>query len=246
MQYRNYCAFCCGLLLLVSGVAISANATGQTASRASEQADVATSAAQVLHNEMNQPADMRIPQNLLNASRCIAVVPSSLKIGLIVGGSHGNGVVSCRTQSSAWSAPIFFGLTSGSLGAQAGVKTSQFVFLFLDHNSVNQLLSGNFEFGADVDVTAGTLGAQRDVSSRPADVVVYEQKSKGLFAGAEIGGAKYSVDQEANQNVYGKNVNPSDVLQGRLANVNYLSQIKVYPEALQMLAPASQEKELGK
>ena len=69
-----------------------------------------------------------IPSSLLHAAKCIAVVPKLIKAGFIVGGEHGNGVVSCRT-ANGWSAPAFITITGGSVGLQAGGEHQEIVLL---------------------------------------------------------------------------------------------------------------------
>src|SRR5699024_10675363 len=142
-----------------SGVAISADSANSSGSKTTSQAQLANSAAQVLHNAMKQNPTNQIPNNLLDAARCIAVVPSKLKVAVIGGGSHGNGLMSCRTQNDRWSAPVFFEISSGSVGAQIGGKTTQLIFLVMDKNVVDNMLKGNFKFSANIGGTGGTIGA---------------------------------------------------------------------------------------
>ncbi|HEY3620003.1 MAG TPA: hypothetical protein VGK96_24610, partial [Candidatus Sulfotelmatobacter sp.] len=44
----------------------------------------------------NMASSNQIPSSLLKQAKCIAVIPKMTKAGFIVGGKHGNGVVSCR------------------------------------------------------------------------------------------------------------------------------------------------------
>ena len=54
------------------------------------------SSVEVLQAIMATP-DKGIPEEVLNDSKCILVVPNLIKGGFIVGGKHGRGVASCRT-----------------------------------------------------------------------------------------------------------------------------------------------------
>ena len=236
-------AFCGGLVLIFSTLAWGAEPeqAANKPNKAEEHGQVASAAAEVLHNEMSAASDNQIPEDLVSNARCTAVVPSRLKVGLIVGGSHGNGVVSCKTSQSEWSAPAFFELSSGSLGAQAGAKSSQWILLFMDQSSVDNLLEGNFKFGADVGVTAGTVGAQADISTKPAAIVAYRQNSQGLFAGAEIKGTRLQINQDANEEVYGEAVTTRDLLQGS-AEVKASNEVKPFTQALDKFASPTQNK----
>jgi lipid-binding SYLF domain-containing protein len=87
-------------------------------SRTSKAALRAQAAADVL-DEIQGAPDKGIPQEVLGSAECVAVVPSMLKGGFIVGGRYGRGLASCRTPKG-WSAPAFFAVKGGSVGFQIG------------------------------------------------------------------------------------------------------------------------------
>src|SRR5580765_467594 len=64
------------------------------------------SAATVL-DEIQSAPDQGIPEEVLGSAECVAVIPTLLKGGFILGGRYGKGVASCRTPKG-WSAPAFF------------------------------------------------------------------------------------------------------------------------------------------
>src|SRR5262249_43016915 len=74
--------------------------------------------AQVLNDIMATP-DKAIPDKVMDNSKCIAVVPSMLKVAVGFGGQHGKGVATCRT-AKGWSAPAPINITGGSWGLQLG------------------------------------------------------------------------------------------------------------------------------
>jgi SH3 domain-containing YSC84-like protein 1 len=61
-------------------------------------------AADVL-KEIEGAPDNGIPDNILGDAKCVAVIPSMVKVAIGFGGSHGKGVATCRT-ASGWSAPL--------------------------------------------------------------------------------------------------------------------------------------------
>lgn len=180
-----------------------------------EQQSLATEAANVLQKQAQQPENNRIPSALINGAKCIAVFPSVKQAAFIIGGQHGDGVISCRKSGvQGWSdaAPAFYSLSGGSIGLQAGVKSTSLILLFLTQDSVNKILRGNFKFGADLGIVAGPVGYNANIESAPAPVVSY-QTSGGVFAGVSINGSKMSFDEQANQNVYGDQISePRTVL----------------------------------
>lgn len=72
----------------------------------------------VLHEIMAAP-DKGIPEEVLTSAKCIAVIPNMGKGGFIVGGEHGRGVVTCRSENG-WSAPAFISIGGGNFGLPGG------------------------------------------------------------------------------------------------------------------------------
>src|SRR6201995_3574463 len=56
--------------------------------------------------------DKGIPTQILQQATCVGVVPSLKKAAFVVGGSYGQGVVTCRT-GHGWSAPVFIRMAGG-------------------------------------------------------------------------------------------------------------------------------------
>jgi SH3 domain-containing YSC84-like protein 1 len=168
-------------------------------------------AAQVVQN---MTKSNQIPPSLLNRAKCIAVIPRLTKAGLIVGGEHGNGVISCRT-SSGWSAPAFITLSGGSVGLQAGGEHQDIVLLMNDRGE-KELSSGHWDLGAEA-VAAGPTGAsagRTESTGWKAPVLSYAHSS-GAYAGANLEGSKLHADQDTMHNLYGKNASLQSVLSGQ-------------------------------
>src|SRR5258707_14964234 len=91
------------------------------------------SAATVLNEIMSAP-DKGVPEEILGSAKCIAVVPSMLKGGFVVGAAYGKGVATCRTPEapSKWSAPAFFTLEGGSFGLQIGGQAVDLVMVVMN------------------------------------------------------------------------------------------------------------------
>lgn len=170
-------------------------------------------AGQVFREIMDTP-DKGIPKDLLEKAECVAVFPSVIKAGLIIGGRGGRGVASCRTVSG-WSAPAFFNLGGASFGLQIGAQSTDFVMLFMTTKSMNSLLSNEFTLGGDASVAAGPVGRQAGASTDlklNAQILSYS-RSKGLFAGLELKGVVIKPDTDDMRDVYGAGVSAKDVLQ---------------------------------
>src|SRR3984893_3827611 len=122
----------------------------------SKAVDRVQAAADVL-NEIESAPDSGIPQEILSKAECVAVVPSMLKGGFIVGAKYGRGLASCRTPKG-WSAPAFFMTTGGSVGFQIGGQAGDLVMLIMNKDGMQHLLSSKFALGADASVAAGPVG----------------------------------------------------------------------------------------
>lgn len=177
--------------------------------RAAEQSQ---KAARVFNEIMSVP-DKAVPKDLLNKAEAVAVFPSVLKAGLIVGGRGGRGVISRRT-ANGWSAPAFFNLGGGSFGPQIGASSTDFILLFMNEGALKGLLEDKFEMGGEVSIAAGPVG--RDVAASTnltldAQILSYS-RSRGAFAGLELKGVVISPDNDLNQAVYG--MKARDLLMG--------------------------------
>jgi SH3 domain-containing YSC84-like protein 1 len=104
--------------LAVLTAAVLASTMAIAAEEPSEQVKRMDAAATVLDEIMGTP-DKGIPEELLDSAKCVAVIPSMVKIGFVFGGRHGRGIATCRT-ATGWSAPAPFSVTGGSWGLQIG------------------------------------------------------------------------------------------------------------------------------
>ncbi|MDX1944140.1 MAG: lipid-binding SYLF domain-containing protein [Pirellulaceae bacterium] len=147
-----------------------------------------------------------IPAALLAEAHGVAIIPDVIKVGFVVGGQRGKGVVIVREKDGSWRAPTFVTITGGSIGWQAGAQASDIVLVFKTQKSVDGLLTGKFTIGADAAAAAGPVGrrveAATDAQLR-AEIYSYS-RSRGLFAGVSIDGSALQIDDEANAAYYGK------------------------------------------
>src|SRR5215813_1053470 len=90
-------------LLLLVLIAPAALAGG---GKRSDEVQRLRRAAEVFNEIMATP-DKAIPDDLLNRSECVAIVPGLKKGALGFGGKYGKGVVMCRKPDRKWSAPSF-------------------------------------------------------------------------------------------------------------------------------------------
>lgn len=173
-------------------------------------------AANVL-NEVMGEKDKSIPDKIMGDAKCVAVVPSMVKIAIGFGGNHGKGVATCRTDTG-WSAPAPFSITGGSWGLQIGGQAIDLVMLVMNQKGMDALLSSKFKVGADASAAAGPVGRQGEASTdwkMKAEVLTYS-RARGIFAGIDLSGAKISQDQDETRILYGKMVPFATILNGKV------------------------------
>jgi lipid-binding SYLF domain-containing protein len=228
-MFRTATVVC--LMLAVSTTVAHA----QTQKNLEDEISQSNKAARVFGEIMDTP-DKGIPKDLLEKAECVAVFPSVLKAGFIVGGRGGRGVASCRTPSG-WSAPAYFSLGGASIGLQIGAQSTDFVMLFMNKEGLNSLLSDEFTLGGDASVAAGPVGRQAGAATDlklNAQILSYS-RSKGLFAGLELKGVVIKADKDDMRDVYGEGVTAKEVLKDN--KVSAPIAVRAFPNALGRYSP---------
>ena len=167
--------------------------------------------------DIQQIPESAIPDKLLDEARAIVVVPDTLKIGLVFGGRRGHGLVSVKNPDGTWSNPSFVKLTGGSIGFQAGVQSADVVMVFRSDRGLDSIVNGKITLGADAGVAAGPVGRNASASTDgqlKAEIWSWS-RARGLFAGVALDGAVLSIDDAANEAVYGRDTTPRMIFEGR-------------------------------
>src|SRR5450432_3301807 len=191
------------VILSLLSLAICASAFAADDTKASERVQAA---AAVLDDIMGTP-DKAIPEEVLKSAECVAVVPSLLKGGFVVGARYGRGVASCRT-AKGWSAPAFFTVSGGSVGFQIGGQAIDLVMLIMNKEGMKNLLDSKFQLGANASAAAGPVGRHAEGTTdwkMRAQVLTYS-RSRGLFAGVELNGAVIKQDKDTTREFYSRMV----------------------------------------
>src|SRR5271170_6893417 len=194
------------LLFIVVVCLCGFSAAADDQPKESKAQDRVQAAADVL-DEIQAAPDKGIPQEVLGSAECVAVVPSMLKGGFIVGAKYGRGLASCRTPKG-WSAPAFFVVTGGSFGWQIGGQAVDLVMLIMNKDGMQHLLSSQFALGADASVAAGPVGRHAEGNTDwklRAEVLTYS-RARGLFAGVSLNGAQIKQDKDSTREFYGRMV----------------------------------------
>jgi len=202
----------------MAAAAVAALVLGVSAAPAarqdSEEARRVREAATVFGEIMNAE-DQAIPRAIVGKAEAIAVFPSTVRVGFVIGGMRGRGIISARTQGG-WSAPGFLTLTGGSFGLQIGGQAADIVLVVNNRRGLENLVANQFTLGADAAVAAGPVGrdakAATDVQLR-AEILSYS-RARGLFAGVAISGSTVRPDRDANERFYGKPLETRQIIFG--------------------------------
>jgi lipid-binding SYLF domain-containing protein len=203
----------CVALLLCAVMAAGTGAQEKEDDEAKRVAD-----ATLVFKEIMDAGDSAIPSAILDKAEGIAVFPSTIKAGLLVGGQRGRGILSVRGESGTWSAPAFLTLTGGSVGLQIGAQATDLVLVIMNRRGLENLVRNQFKVGADASVAAGPVGrdaqASTDIQMR-AQILSYS-RARGAFAGVTINGSTIRQDKDANQRFYGKPYDTKQIVFERL------------------------------
>lgn len=178
--------------------------------------ETARKATTVLEQMMQAP-DHAMALDMLRNAYAVAVMPSVLRAGLVIGGRHGQGLLSVKRESG-WSAPSFITIAGGSLGVQVGVSSTDVLLIFRSKAGVESLRHGQFLLGTDLAVAAGPVGRNAHAGTNASfEAEIYAwSRSRGLFAGFSLQGASLKIDHDSNQQVYGGEVSTAALLDGEV------------------------------
>lgn len=168
-------------------------------------------------SEIQAIPESAIPDKLLDEAKAIVIVPDTIKAGLVLGGRRGRGVLSVRNADGGWSNPGFVTLTGGSIGFQVGVQSADVVLVFRSERGLDSIVNGKFTLGADAGVAAGPMGRNASASTdgqMKAEIWSWS-RARGLFAGVALDGAVLSMDDKANEAVYGQDTTPRMIFEDR-------------------------------
>ena len=206
------------LTALLLGATLIAQLTGPRVVRAASKdkdEDRLKDCGAVLKEILDIPDN--IPQDLLDKADCVVVYPSVLKAAFVVGGSYGRGAMTCRQGEDfkgSWGAPTMMALEGGSFGFQIGGQATDFVLLVMNEGGARGILAGKVKLGGDASVAAGPVGrnasAETDVTLR-SEILSYS-RARGLFAGVSLEGSTIRPDNNANKQIYGKELEAKQIV----------------------------------
>ena len=193
----------CAMLALVLSLLVAGASFASTAEGLIQEAMAALT-------EMSAHDDAQSMAETLRGAYAVAIVPSYVKAGFVLGGSYGEGLV-LKREKGKWYGPSFYNLGGGSLGLQIGVQDASLFLVVINQRGVEAFLSSKTKLGGDLSVAAGpvgrTAGAATDAQMK-ASIYTYSM-TKGLFAGVSLDGSVISISVKRNGEYwkgYGKKI----------------------------------------
>lgn len=124
----------------------------------------------------------------LAAAKGVLMIPEVKKVGLVVGGQWGDGVLRVGGKTVD-----YYRLAAASVGLQAGVQRANYLFVFLTEEALNNFRSGKgWDAGIDAGVTLidESVGASVDTLKAKSSVVAFIFGKEGLMGGYSLKGQK--------------------------------------------------------
>lgn len=181
-----------------------------------EAALVAAAAASI--RELAGATDRAVPRKVAEQAYAVIVVPDLVRAGFVASGQYGRGLMVVRNWDGDWSNPVFVRTSGGGVGLQAGVQSSELILVFKTRRAVNEVIRRRkLTIGVDAAAAAGPVGREvglaTDADMR-AEIFSYS-KSRGLFAGAAIGGSVIRIDDDADDAFYRRDdIVPAQIISG--------------------------------
>jgi lipid-binding SYLF domain-containing protein len=207
---KNTTGMVMAIMLVTTGIA-----SASTSEDAAKQGKKLTDATAV-YKELTTASDRSIPKELLENCKCVAVLPNVLKAAVGYGARHGSGVMTCRT-ANGWSAPAFVNISGGSFGLQLGAESTDLVLFFMNDRGARSLVKGSrITLGGKASLAAGPFGRSGEAATNlelKSEIYSYA-RTKGLFAGLSIEGARLGQNSEDVVSYYGRGVTYNQLLFG--------------------------------
>ncbi len=163
--------------------------------------------------EMSSANDISTMADTVKTSRAIAIVPSMVKAGFIIGGEYGEGLI-LRHEDGKWYGPSFYNIGGGSFGFQVGVQDVALLLAVINERGVGAFMRSKTKLGGDFAIAAGPVGRRAEAATDAqikASIYSYSI-SKGLFAGVSLNGSVISISVKRNKEYWGDKVTAKEAL----------------------------------
>ena len=164
--------------------------------------------------EMSSAGDASTMADTVKTSHAIAIVPSMVKAGFIIGGEYGEGLI-LRYEGGKWYGPSSYNIGGGSFGLQIGAQSVALLLAVINERGVSAFMGSKTKLGGDFSVAAGPVGRRAEAATdAQAKASIYSYSiAKGLFAGVSLEGSVISISVKRNNEYWGGKVSAKEALQ---------------------------------
>jgi len=211
---------CCTLASAAPAVA-AATDSGASSMSSSWQTGPAHSAADRVADARRLVAQMQRSSDLgplLHRAKGVFIIPHYGKGGFIVGGQGGGGVVLIN-HGGEWSAPAFYSLSGGSIGAQAGGEGGAVAMILMTPRAVSRFsnASSDWSLNGNAGLTVVNWSGKAQANTGRGDVILWSN-ARGLYGGLTASVTHLSPDTKMDRAYYRRPVTSREILAGRVGN----------------------------
>ena len=164
--------------------------------------------------EISSEGDVSAMADTVKTSHAIAIIPSMVKAGFIIGGEYGEGLI-LRHENGKWYGPSFYNIGGGSFGFQVGVQQVGLLLAVINERGVGAFMGSKTKLGGDFSIAAGPAGRRAEAATDAqikASIYSYSI-AKGLFAGVSLDGSVISISVKRNKQYWGDKVTAKEALE---------------------------------
>ena len=143
------------------------------------------------------------------------MIPGVSRSTFATGSEWGKGLLTAQ-QNGQWLAPAYIDAEGGNHGLQIGSETVDLVLVFMKEQSLRSLANLGLRLGTDIPVVAGPIG-ETDRNGLGLTAVVFSYSyTAGVFEGTVLEDVLTTLDDYANEEVYGPGLKGRRILEGTL------------------------------
>ncbi|MDD4932339.1 MAG: YSC84-related protein [Methylacidiphilaceae bacterium] len=198
----------------ILGVILLWNGFGAQNSRAWDLQESVAQSAEIIRRFRSLPEE-GIPEAVFGDAKGLAIL-TVIKAGFLVSARGGRGLVIAR-RGKGWSGPSAVATGGLGFGLQIGAEVTEFVLVLNTPEAIQAFArGGNVTLGGDISAAAGPVGRTAEGAVTPFAAVYTYSRSQGLFGGLSLEGTVIAEAPETNREYYGREVNPEDILAGKI------------------------------
>jgi len=165
----------------------------------------------------------RIPSELLQGAKGIAVFPGANKNDFMVSGRSVSGVLLAHDSEGTWSDPVFITLSGGTLGWQMVGEPMDIILVFKGKERVDAIIKDKLYMDIKVKIQPGPLvkNVKTAAKEEPKTEINSYVRARGAFADVSLASTTVQIDHASNDAFYGKQkISAADIVSGKNENTS--------------------------